>query len=102
MNNYYPDVWAIIEVTAPGHGTIRKILSGWYGGYCPSSSWRLSSGISDYESVKDTFVINTTSGSVYYCYKDSQGMNGYTSQIFENISETVLKTPDATIKEVKI
>lgn len=74
MITNYPDKWLILEITDKTHGTFRKILGSWYGGYLGSDSYRVSSAVqksteteNDYEFVTET--------SVYICRKGSQGMN---------------------------
>ena len=84
MNQYRPDRWVIVELKLNDSEEVtRKILSGWYGGYLGSDSWRLSSGITEVVDADTHYEIHNESGSVYTCGKHCQGMSGYTAGIFE-------------------
>ena len=91
-----PDKWVILEIESPDD-KVRKILSSWYGGYAHGDSWRLSSGITEIEDKDDHYLIHNESGSIYQCFKESQGMNNFTASIFE---EWLQKIPDNVRMEV--
>jgi hypothetical protein len=85
MSEYRPDRWVIVELKYnDSDETHRKVLAGWYGGYLGSDSWKLSSGITEIVEHDNHYEIHNHSGSVYNCGKQSQGMSGYTSGIFNS------------------
>jgi len=88
MSTYTPDAWVMLEFNSTEYGNVRKILAGWYGGYCGSDSWKLSSGnLPEY--IENGFVVfPQESGSVYYCDLNSQKLTGYTASILETIKRT--------------
>lgn len=84
MSNTCPDKWVILEFLSEKHGTFKKILSSWFGGYLAGDSWKLSSPIISI-TEKDTFYEIVTESSVYVCYKNLYGMNTYTYGVYNNI-----------------
>ena len=85
MSEYRPDRWVIVELKYnDSDETHRKVLASWYGGYLGSDSWKLSSGITEIVEHDNHYEIHNHSGSVYNCGKQSQGMSGYTSGIFNS------------------
>lgn len=99
MNNHTPDLWIIAEMNSE-HGLIRKVLGSWYGGYSGSDSWRFSSGITKIVEHDIHYEIHNHSGSVYTCYKMSEGMSGYTTGVYEDLKEKI-ESQGATIKLIK-
>jgi hypothetical protein len=89
MNNYTPNLWVIAEMNSE-HGPIRKVLGSWYGGYGGSDSWRFSSGITKIIEHDTHYEIHNHSGSVYTCYKGSEGMSGYTTGVYEDLRKKLL------------
>lgn len=106
MSNYYtPERWVIIEINSKEHGTIKKILGSWYGGYAGSDSWRMSSGITKVVEKFDEdipyYEVHNESGSVYTCYRDIVGMSMYTTTIFNYYKDKV-EAADGSIKIIDI
>ena len=89
MNSYHPDRWVIVEINSPEHGTIRKVLASWYGGYAGSDEWRLSSGITQVIESDMYYLVKNESGSLYTCYKNAKGMSAYTSRVYENYKKGI-------------
>ena len=81
MSEYTPDRWVIIELASPKM-TVRKILSGNYGGYLGADTWRLSSGITEVIDNGEHWEIHNESGSVYHCYKNGEGFSNLMSAVF--------------------
>lgn len=81
MSDYTPDRWVVVEMNSE-HGKIRKILGSWYGGYAGSDSWRMNSGITEVIDQGQHYDVVGYSGSVYKCYKGSEGMSSYTERVF--------------------
>jgi len=103
MNQYTPNRWEIIEVVNNLSGeVIHKILGSWYGGFAGSDSWRLSSGIEKVIDKGDHWEIPQSSGSVYTCYKTSQGMSAYTSGVYDNYKSELEKSDLGTMKIIQI
>lgn len=84
MSDYTPDHWVVVKITAPKQ-TLYKVFASWSGGYGGSDSWKLNSGITRAELVGDRWEFDGSSGSVYSCYKDSYGTNGYGSRVLQQI-----------------
>ena len=87
MSDYTPDRWEVVEIQGDGHDTLRKILGSWYGGYAGSDSWRFSSGITRVTDKETYWEVENYSGSIYTCYKESQGMSAYTAGVFNKMVE---------------
>ena len=83
MNEYFPDKWQIIEIKTPDSST-QKVLASWYGGYAGSDEWRLSSGITETIENEDHYLFHNESGSIYKCFKESQGMSAYMAGMLED------------------
>lgn len=81
MSTYAPDKWAVVEIASPNERTFR-VLASWYGGYCGSDSWKLSSGIMRVEEFPDHWDFYNYSGSIYTCHKTSYGTSGYTQSVY--------------------
>jgi len=81
VNRYTPDVWVVVSVTSPAHGNIKKLLSGWYGGFAGADEWRFSSGIVDVKDEGDHWSVVNESGSVYMCHKEAERLSRYTESI---------------------
>jgi hypothetical protein len=87
-NNYTPDRWVVLEFTHKGEA-IRKVLAGWKGAYTQADTWRLNSGITEVKDEGDFFLFSGSSGSVYKCWKQSEGMTGLSSSIYEGFLKQV-------------
>ena len=78
-----PDRWVILRLD-DGKKVVRKILSGWQGGYLYGDEWRLSSAIVGQENVDDRNIKATTqSGSSYILHRLSWGLSGLTAAKLE-------------------
>jgi hypothetical protein len=84
MKDYYPDRWVILEMRDELNQPVKKVFSGWYGGYLGSDIWRLSSGITSEQSDAQEFVFENISGSVYHCQRHAYGMSGLMCEIYES------------------
>ncbi len=71
---YTPDCWVKIRVEHPKQETIEKIVGGWSGGYADGDTWRVNSGIERVVEDEEYYDFHGYSGSVYRCYKQSQGI----------------------------
>jgi len=84
MSEYTPDRWLVLRI----HTTkeiLYKVFAIWSGGYGGSDSWKLNSGIVSAQLVGDRWEFSGSSGSVYSCYQDSYGTNGYGSAVLSNM-----------------
>lgn len=86
MSDYTPDRWAIVHITSLDHPPIDKVVGSWYGGYGGSDSWRMNSGIEKVVDCDKFYDIYGYSGSIYRCYKGSQGMSAYTEMVMNNMA----------------
>ena len=100
MSSYNPDRWVILEFTTDGDIPIRKILSGWYGGFAGADAWRLSSGITAVHDKGTFYEIENESGSVYTCVKSCYGMSSFSSSIYSGFVEK-LKDTKTSIKLIE-
>lgn len=87
MSIKHPDRWVLLEFISETHGTFRKILSSWYGGYLSGDSWNVSSPIVNFNE-KDNFYEIETESSIYVCHKNSYGMSSYTGSVYETMLES--------------
>lgn len=72
MSTYTPDVWVVLEFTAPQlDEPMRKVFAGWYGGFAGSNTWKLNSGITVTRRVEDWFEFDGYSGSTYRCHANN-------------------------------
>lgn len=76
MSDYIPDRWLIVKLTT-NEKTHYRVFGSWYGGYTGSDSWKLNSGIVSVEYLDDRYAFSGSSGSVYYCHKNSRGISNY-------------------------
>jgi len=101
MSVYTPDAWVILELVTPEE-TIYKLLAGWIGGYLGSDSWKLSSGIESMNEFDDRYEFPNYSGSLYVCYKNNEGMTGYTSTIFNGFVRQIEGIEGTSISRIGI
>lgn len=93
---YNPDRWVILEIINPADTVkttekLYKVFGGWYGGYAYGDSWRMNSGITKIVEDGEYFHIHGYSGSVYTVHKNSYGMGGYMSMVYESSVEKAEK-----------
>lgn len=77
MSTYTPDVWVVLEFSAPElEQPTCKVFAGWYGGFAGSDSWKLNSGITEVRVNDGWYEFDGYSGSTYYCYAHNYKMSG--------------------------
>ena len=101
MSTYTPDRWQVVLLRGKDT-SIKKVFAGWYGGYASGDSWKLSSGIIGTKEFEDRYEFLNYSGSLYICYKASQGMSGYMGSIMSNWVESSKEDPSVTIRLVDL
>jgi hypothetical protein len=84
-----PDCWVVVRISSFEHGTVDKVLAGWYGGYGGGDSWKLSSRIEQTNEFPDRFEFHNNSGSVYVCYKGAERMSGYMSTQYNSLRNAI-------------
>jgi len=97
-----PDRWIIIKIKSKEFGTIYKLLCVWLGGYTQGESWKINSGIKTVIDEGNYYTVIGYSKSEYCCYKESEGMNLYMINIFENIkvdSKGLATITETTMKQ---
>jgi hypothetical protein len=97
MSTYTPDRWQVVLLKNKTE-SIKKVFAGWYGGYASGDSWKLSSGIIGTKEFEDRYEFLNHSGSLYICYKASQGMSGYMGSIMHGWVESSKEDPSVTIR----
>jgi hypothetical protein len=84
MKDYYPDRWVVLEMRDESNLPVKKVFSGWYGGYLGSDIWRLSSGITAEKADEQKFEFENISGSIYHCQRHAYGMTGLMCDIYDS------------------
>lgn len=84
---YEPDKWVIIEGFDFNGDPIRRVLSGWSGGYLYGDEWRMSSGITNITEYDDRYEIDNHSGSHYICYKNRKGLTSLSTSALKYYQE---------------
>ena len=85
MSEYCPDKWVVVKISGAESNPVYKVFACWYGGYLGSDSWKLNSGITKATFEGNIYSFEGSSGSVYDCYKDSYGTNGYGQGVLSNL-----------------
>jgi len=88
MSDYYPDRWVVVKI---GEENLYKVFACWYGGYARGDSWKLNSGITRVGKEGDVYGFEGSSGSTYYCHKDSYGTNFYGGGVLDEMIENAGK-----------
>lgn len=99
MSTYKPDRWKVLRFDMDGQ-KIDKVFAGWGGSYTYGASWKLSSGITETIEHEDHYEFVNHSGSVYTCYKHSEGMTGYQMQVFSGFTKQVEESEGKATMEV--
>jgi hypothetical protein len=102
MSEYKPDRWVIVEINSPEHGTVRKVLGSWYGGFAGSDEWRMNSGIEKVIDQGTYYDVYGYSGSIYKCVKGAEGMSAYTNSVYENYKKKLEESNMGTMEIVNI
>ena len=85
-----PDKWNLIKVTNDKE-TFYKVFASWFGSYLTGASWKINSGISHYKETKEYYDFYGHSGSIYRCYKNSEGFSGYGLSVFDGYQQQLGK-----------
>ena len=103
MREYTPDVWVVLEFTAPElEKPMRKVFAGWYGGFTGSNSWKLNSGITEVRKDGAWWEFDGYSGSTYRCHENNYQMSGLMHGIFSNWIKSADERGDVTIRILDI
>ena len=95
-----PEMWKVIELTKEGEPPLRRVFAGWRGGYIDGDHWRLNSGIVSTEFDEVVYSFEGTSGSIYKCHKNLEGITGSWLQFtFEEIKQ-MFKDKGYTVTEI--
>lgn len=100
MQEYTPDVWVVIKITSPKHGTHHRVLCGWYGGYLGSDNWRINSGITKVEMDGDFIVFFGNSESIYRCHKNAERLSAMTHSVLAHYEKEAEEKGDGHSVEV--
>ena len=85
MSNHKPNNWVVIKMD--GDDPHYRVLAGWSGGYLDGDSWRMNSGITRVEDDGDCYNFYGSSGSCYYCYKESYCIRMNNARIWARLQE---------------
>ena len=104
--SYTPDVWVIVEIKNKTTGKkLHKLLSGWYGGFAGSDSWRLNSGITKIVPSQDNqevLGVHGSSGSIYHCHKAAERTSSLTGSILRQMQEEAEKDGSYEVRTVPV
>lgn len=96
--DYYPDKWKMVKMTNRENGRVHyRIFGVWYGGYAGSDSWKMNSGVTRIEQDEHGYHFHGSSGSVYYCNKNTYGTSMYGHGILSHI---IKNAQDVDIEEM--
>lgn len=85
MGEYVPDLWMLVKITNPEGESHYRVFASWYGGYLGSDSWKLNSGITQFDEDENFYLFHGSSGSVYRCNKQAYGSSGYGMSVLSNM-----------------
>jgi hypothetical protein len=85
MSDYTPDKWVVVKISSETIEPIYKVFACWYGGFAGSDSWKLNSGITKANKEGNVYGFEGSSGSTYYCHKDTYGTNMYGSGVLNHM-----------------
>jgi hypothetical protein len=84
----FPDSWILCKITDKEKNQVQyRVFAGWYGGYCVSDSWKMSSPVVKTEVTDNSFDYFTNSGNCYRCYKSTEGMSSYMDSIYSSYTD---------------
>ena len=83
------DNWVIVRIKSED-GSVAgwKVLTGTSGGYTTGDSWRINSGIKDYDVLSDHILFHGYSGSTYKCMKDSETVRMNIADVLMSLIKT--------------
>lgn len=90
LNAYTPHAWVIVKIQKLSEiekPALYKVLCGEYGGYAYGDSWRLNSGVDQFEETVESFLFHGRSGSCYDCKKSAERLTGLTSVMLAQFQE---------------
>lgn len=95
-----PDSWKIVKFTSPQHGSVYKVLAGWYGGYANGDAWRLNSGIVSVTETETHYDFLGDSGSIYHCAKVCEHLSGIMASQLDSWKQLAEELVDVTVEPV--
>lgn len=85
--DYRPDRWLVVKLTNSDNNSHYRVFACWSGGYLDGDSWKLNSGITKVTLVDDCYEFEGSSGSLYRCHVNAQGITGYGSGVLSSLIE---------------
>lgn len=99
---YTPHCWVIVKINS-SNDMLYKVLASWYGGFAGSDEWRLNSGISSYEIVREHgdvfYLFKGYSGSVYKVHPNNETFSGLSRSVFDNLKRQS-EVSDYTVEHI--
>ena len=83
--DYNPDKWLVVKITGKDTPPVHKVFACWYGGYLDGDSWKLNSGITRAMLDGTVYSFDGSSGSIYYCNRESYGLSGYGNSVLSRM-----------------
>lgn len=100
--NYFPHKWVVIDYGKECAATQRyAILTGWYGGFAGSDSWKRSSPVVEWDFKEDDLEVTTESGSKYVLHKGAIGVTMLTQSLISDAGLTVVSKWGEIVKIAK-
>lgn len=97
-----PDRWVVVKITTEKHGTVYKLLAGWYGGFAGSDSWRMNSGIASIKQLNDSqYEVIGYSGSSYVVHVNNNGLSSLMQGVIDSFVRDI-KEVNGTIEILDI
>lgn len=87
MSAHTPDSWNVLRIEMEDGTALDRVLGAWSGGYLDGDSWRMNSGITEVREDASSYWFHGTSGSVYVCHKDGEGLRGYGARVLATLLE---------------
>jgi hypothetical protein len=78
---YTPEHWCILRLTDNKGNVHHRVGASWSGGYLSGKSWKINSGIVEYNIDVDAISFKGDSGSIYVCYIQSEGVDWYLERL---------------------
>ena len=87
---YTPDTWLLVKITDSSSNSKYKILAGFLSRFVSGESFRVSSPIKSVKPLTDIgYLFTSQSGSQYYCYKGTLGLNNISKQVLARGKQNV-------------
>lgn len=89
LDYHHPDEWVILKIRADDDHSWYRVFGSWFGNYAIGDNWRANSGIAKY-AVHDSYIeFYGTSGSIYRCDIEFEGVRSrYNSSVLNDFLDS--------------